>query len=53
MCNHLKGDGKTPYSCTLLKRKCPYQRYCSEQHKYTTSGCSKCPAFKENAGNKK
>lgn len=47
MCKYLKGDGKDWYQCSFLKKRCPYQRFCTDRHKFMIDGEQKCPAFKE------
>lgn len=47
MCDRLKGNGKDWYKCALTGKRCPYQRYCTEKHKFLIEKSESCPAFKE------
>ena len=44
-CSFLKGDGKDWYKCSFTKKRCGYQRYCSEKNQFITD-CEKCPFYK-------
>lgn len=44
MCKYLKGNGTTWYNCSFTKKRCGYQRYCSEKNQYTVN-CEKCPIY--------
>ena len=44
-CKFLEGKGDTWYKCNFTKRKCGYQKYCTEKKQYTVN-CDKCPICK-------
>lgn len=44
-CKFLKGDGSTWYQCSFTKKRCGYQKYCSEKKQFLIS-CEKCPLHK-------
>lgn len=42
VCKYLDGNNTTWYQCKFTKRKCGYQRYCSDKKQFIVS-CEKCP----------
>lgn len=45
MCKFLKGDGISWYTCSLTKKRCGYQKYCTERKQFSVD-CQKCPLCK-------
>lgn len=56
-CKYLKTHGSNNWAdCTLRKKRCSYQRYCTTSGHFVTDNCVKCPAFKpddKNSGKQK
>lgn len=48
MCKYVQGNGTTWYTCSLFKKKCKYQQYCTVKHQYVLDKCKNCPAYKPN-----
>ncbi|MBO7696989.1 MAG: hypothetical protein J6T10_30535 [Methanobrevibacter sp.] len=44
-CKFLEGTGVTWYNCKFTKRRCGYQKYCTEKKQYLLN-CDKCPICK-------
>lgn len=45
MCQFLQGDGVNYYICSFTKKRCGYQKFCSERLRYLVNP-DKCPIYK-------
>lgn len=44
-CKFLEGTGVAWYNCKFTKRRCGYQKYCTEKKQYLLN-CDNCPICK-------